>query len=125
MWLSMSLSFSGKATDAAAAERGTKIFADNCAVCHGDGGKGNPELGAPNLTDGIWLYGGKLADIEKTVRDWPRRCDAVLERPPRPCDDQDARRLRPFSGRRQVAYAQASRRESSNDHDQPGRGHRA
>ena len=61
------LSFSGKATDAAAAERGTKIFADNCAVCHGEAGKGNPELGAPNLTDGIWLYGGKLADIEKTV----------------------------------------------------------
>jgi len=61
------LSFSGKATDSAAAERGTKIFADNCAVCHGDAGKGNPELGAPNLTDGIWLYGGKLADIEKTV----------------------------------------------------------
>jgi cytochrome c oxidase cbb3-type subunit 3 len=61
------LSFSGKATDAAAADRGTKIFADNCAVCHGESGKGNQELGAPNLTDGIWFYGGKLSDIETTI----------------------------------------------------------
>jgi len=47
------LSFSGKSTDPAAADRGAKIFADNCAVCHGENGKGNQELGAPNLTDGI------------------------------------------------------------------------
>jgi cytochrome c oxidase cbb3-type subunit 3 len=37
--------------------RGAKIFADNCAVCHGPQGKGNREVGAPNLTDQIWLYG--------------------------------------------------------------------
>jgi cytochrome c oxidase cbb3-type subunit III len=36
---------------------GAKIFADNCAVCHGPQGKGNREVGAPNLTDKIWLYG--------------------------------------------------------------------
>jgi cytochrome c oxidase cbb3-type subunit III len=36
---------------------GQKIFANNCAVCHGPAGKGNRELGAPNLTSGIWLYG--------------------------------------------------------------------
>ena len=36
---------------------GKKVFADNCAVCHGPEGKGNRELGAPNLTDKIWLYG--------------------------------------------------------------------
>jgi cytochrome c oxidase cbb3-type subunit 3 len=35
---------------------GKKVFADNCAVCHGPEGKGNRELGAPNLTDKIWLY---------------------------------------------------------------------
>jgi cytochrome c oxidase cbb3-type subunit 3 len=35
---------------------GAKIFAGNCAVCHGPQGKGNRDLGAPNLTDNIWLY---------------------------------------------------------------------
>jgi cytochrome c oxidase cbb3-type subunit III len=62
------LSLSGHATDKAAAERGAKIFADNCSTCHGDQGKGNPELGAPNLTDTIWLYGGKATDIEESIR---------------------------------------------------------
>jgi cytochrome c oxidase cbb3-type subunit 3 len=36
---------------------GKKVFADSCAVCHGEAGKGNRELGAPDLTDKIWLYG--------------------------------------------------------------------
>jgi cytochrome c oxidase cbb3-type subunit III len=44
---------------------GKKLFADNCAVCHGPEGKGNRELGAPNLTDKIWLYG---ADKETIVQ---------------------------------------------------------
>jgi cytochrome c oxidase cbb3-type subunit 3 len=35
---------------------GKKVFADNCAACHGDAGKGNREIGAPDLTDQIWLY---------------------------------------------------------------------
>jgi len=43
-------------TPSADLKRGAKIFADNCAVCHGSDGKGNRELGAPNLTDNIWLY---------------------------------------------------------------------
>ncbi len=42
---------------------GAKIFADNCAVCHGPEGKGNRELGAPNLTDQIWLYGSDKKTI--------------------------------------------------------------
>jgi cytochrome c oxidase cbb3-type subunit 3 len=50
--------------DAAA---GAKIFADNCTVCHGEQGKGNQELGAPNLTDKIWLYGSDEATIIETV----------------------------------------------------------
>jgi cytochrome c oxidase cbb3-type subunit III len=36
--------------------RGKKVFADNCAACHGEAGKGNREIGAPDLTDQIWLY---------------------------------------------------------------------
>ena len=47
-------------TDLAA---GKKIFAENCAVCHNEDGKGNRELGAPNLTDRIWLYGSDEATI--------------------------------------------------------------
>jgi len=50
--------------DAAA---GAKIFAENCAVCHGEKGTGNQELGAPNLTDQIWLYGSDEATIEETI----------------------------------------------------------
>jgi cytochrome c oxidase cbb3-type subunit 3 len=49
------------------ASAGAKIFTDNCAVCHGDTGKGNQELGAPNLTDKIWLYGSDEATIIETV----------------------------------------------------------
>jgi cytochrome c oxidase cbb3-type subunit III len=50
--------------DAAA---GAKIFAENCVACHGDNAKGNPELGAPNLTDKIWLYGSDEATIIETI----------------------------------------------------------
>lgn len=48
-------------------KRGAAVFAENCAVCHGDAGKGNRELGAPNLTDKIWLYGGDRASIIQTI----------------------------------------------------------
>jgi len=57
------LSLTAHSTDAAAVKRGAPIFAQQCASCHGETGKGNAEVGAPNLTDGIWLYGGKKADI--------------------------------------------------------------
>ena len=49
------------------AKAGAKIFADNCVTCHGEQGKGNQELGAPNLTDKIWLYGSDEATIIETV----------------------------------------------------------
>jgi cytochrome c oxidase cbb3-type subunit 3 len=42
---------------------GKKAFATMCASCHGDDGKGKRELGAPNLTDAIWLYGSDRATI--------------------------------------------------------------
>jgi cytochrome c oxidase cbb3-type subunit 3 len=50
-------SLAGLPTPNADLTLGQKVFAENCAVCHGPAGKGNRELGAPNLTTGIWLYG--------------------------------------------------------------------
>ena len=46
---------------------GKKIFADNCAACHGDQGKGNIEMGAPNLTTKVWQYGSNLKDLIYTI----------------------------------------------------------
>ena len=40
-----------------------------CAACHGVDGRGNPALGAPNLFDNVWLYGGDIASVVATVRD--------------------------------------------------------
>lgn len=79
------LSLSGQATDKAAAERGQKIFAEQCVSCHGDNGKGNVELGAPNLTDAIWLYGGTKEAVMESIRTgrggqmpvWEGRLDPV------------------------------------------------
>ena len=48
-------------------DAGKKLFADNCASCHGDAGKGNQELGAPNLSDKIWLYGSDEATLIETI----------------------------------------------------------
>jgi len=61
-------SLSGPASDPALVEPGKQIFADNCAACHGDTGAGNKELGAPNLTDAIWLKGSSEAAIAAQVR---------------------------------------------------------
>jgi cytochrome c oxidase cbb3-type subunit III len=49
------------------ATAGAKIFAENCASCHGDAGKGNQELGAPNLTDKIWLFGSDEVSLIDTI----------------------------------------------------------
>ena len=46
---------------------GAKIFADNCTSCHGGNAKGNQELGAPDLTDKIWLYGSDEATLVETI----------------------------------------------------------
>jgi cytochrome c oxidase cbb3-type subunit 3 len=62
------LSLSKQETDKAAADRGTKIFADQCASCHGDNGKGKQEQGAPDLTDSIWLYGGSKSAIVESIK---------------------------------------------------------
>jgi len=50
-----------------ASTRGGALFAANCAICHGSDAKGNHELGSPNLTDAIWLYGGDRDSIVATI----------------------------------------------------------
>jgi cytochrome c oxidase cbb3-type subunit 3 len=61
------LSLSGRVGDQAGQNRGAKIFADNCAPCHGGDGKGNQTLGAPDLTDELWLYGGEKSTVAETI----------------------------------------------------------
>jgi cytochrome c oxidase cbb3-type subunit 3 len=61
------LKLSGQKADDAKAAAGQQIFADNCAACHGEDAKGNRDMGAPNLTDAIWLYGGDEATLTQTV----------------------------------------------------------
>jgi cytochrome c oxidase cbb3-type subunit 3 len=46
---------------------GREIFLTTCAACHGEDGKGNREVGAPNLTDQHWVYGGDLQTIINTI----------------------------------------------------------
>lgn len=58
---------SGQEFDAAKADAGSTVFADNCASCHGETGTGDRAQGAPNLTDPIWLYGGDVAALTNTV----------------------------------------------------------
>ena len=57
-------SLSGMKVDDSLAAAGSKLFAGACAACHGADGKGNPALGAPNLTDKDWMYGSTLDDIK-------------------------------------------------------------
>jgi cytochrome c oxidase cbb3-type subunit 3 len=59
-------SLSGPA-DPALAATGSVHFQTLCIACHGAEGRGNPLLGAPNLTDGTWLYGGDAATIAETI----------------------------------------------------------
>lgn len=67
------------------AAAGKTIFDANCVACHGKDGKGNQEVGAPNLTDQIWLYGSDEATIVETITNgragvmpaWTGRLDPV------------------------------------------------
>jgi len=61
------LKISGQEHDAAAAEAGATVFAEQCAACHGEDGTGMRDQGAPNLTDAVWLYGGDAAALTETV----------------------------------------------------------
>lgn len=65
--------------------KGKAVFADSCSSCHGDDATGNQELGAPNLTDRIWLYGSDEAAVIETITNgrsgvmpaWVGRLDAA------------------------------------------------
>ena len=62
---------------------GKALFVKHCVVCHGPEAKGNRDVGAPNLTDAVWLYGSDLKDIVYTITnarnssmpDWGARLD--------------------------------------------------
>jgi cytochrome c oxidase cbb3-type subunit 3 len=60
-------SLNGYKADADAAAQGEQKFKMFCVACHGMDAKGNQLLGAPNLTDGIWLYGGSQKIVEQTI----------------------------------------------------------
>ena len=60
-------SLSKQPNNAERAEKGKTTFMAICAACHGPEGKGNPAVGAPNLTDDIWLYGGSEKTIIETI----------------------------------------------------------
>ncbi len=58
---------SGQEADGAQAAAGKTLFASYCAACHGANGSGNQALGAPNLSDRIWLYGGSPSTLRETI----------------------------------------------------------
>ncbi|UUL84046.1 cytochrome-c oxidase, cbb3-type subunit III [Sphingomonas qomolangmaensis] len=58
---------SGQDQPSAAAARGGALYTNNCAACHGEEGRGNRTLGAPNLTDSIWLFGGDRGSLTTTL----------------------------------------------------------
>jgi cytochrome c oxidase cbb3-type subunit 3 len=76
---------SGQQPAGAAARRGAALFATNCSACHASDGRGNRSMGAPNLTDPIWLYGGDRDTLRATIANsrqgvmprWGHRLDPV------------------------------------------------
>lgn len=61
------IQLSGREADAAKASAGKALFETNCAACHMPDGTGNKALGAPNLTDTTWLYGGSPGVIQQSI----------------------------------------------------------
>lgn len=61
------LQLSSQEHDATAAKSGAAIYAEHCAVCHGDDGKGGREFGAPNLADALSLYGNTASLIAAQI----------------------------------------------------------
>jgi len=63
------ISLSGRSHDAERATEGKTQFQQFCVACHQADGTGNPLLGAPNIADRIWLYGGSIESIKESIRD--------------------------------------------------------
>lgn len=63
------LSLTNRAKNKEAVERGAKIYAEQCAACHGKQGEGDQTQGSPALNDQIWLYGGTPAQIRAQIND--------------------------------------------------------
>lgn len=61
------LSLSDQEHDSAMAALGAETYANECSACHGDAGLGDPSLGAPNIADAIWLYGGDRDTLIETI----------------------------------------------------------
>jgi len=61
------LSLSGRKPPAGDAAAGQALYATTCLACHGADGKGNVAIGAPNLTDQIWLYGGSVDAVRASI----------------------------------------------------------
>ena len=66
---------SGQEHDAAAAERAAQTYAEQCAACHGESGEGNQGVGAPRLSDDVWLYGGTRKAIYESL--WNSRAGVM------------------------------------------------
>lgn len=75
----------GEEKPGASAQRGAEVFTANCAVCHGANGEGSRAVGAPKLSDAIWLYGGDRKSLTQTITNarygvmpsWGNRLDPV------------------------------------------------
>lgn len=65
--LSLSAEAGAETEDAETLKAGQEIFKANCVSCHGDDAKGKQDVGAPNLTDKTWIYGGDLNTIYRTI----------------------------------------------------------
>lgn len=79
---------SGQDHDAIVAAAGREVYVEQCAACHQESGRGDRELGAPNLVDAIWLYGGTREEIWNTVANarngvmpnWDDKLDPIVRK---------------------------------------------